>query len=1021
MSFPRSSPKLPSDHLASAQGSTLHKAESGTKNEEVSASNRSQASTKMTPQPSKSDIPGNTVKILNTSPALTRQPHISSYDVPEDAGDRVNASMKLLSSYDLTDATDPPEIIGLFDDGPYTELSFSEKRQIVDREPDKPLPSTKLYPIPGEPQADRMELDSTPQEIKDEFPLPVLEDNDITWQVDAEERAKKTEDVVAEIQAGERKFRNGLRMNTLNNAANTSTTTNEKTGPAAIDSDEEHATAIKNFEEAEKYYSHRKTTGDFNYIDDIDYDRLRRLEVERIRRRQKQNAYNPAPEADNESMFFPEAVRSATSPNGEVVDEWPSAYLEGEDVNPIPEMGTPTERSTRREATSKGSTSTSRARVAKGKVSKPRKTTKKAQKPNTFAGMDSLFKNSNNLISIAQANQHKSKQPTFTSTTKATALKQLISSMPEEQRKIHNLDRKELELASKKFFGHGVVKSDGDGGWKLKGMKSSLRNHQLLGAAFMRDRESGSPPYGGFVADEMGFGKTLLALSCVIDGQAANPNSKARTTLVVAPSALLTQWLSEIEKHAESSRLKHVLLYRSKASLQTRDQVAELSRQDVVITSYHEIMRSWPKNDPPLHLCSPESKAAWFADQCKNHIGVLHRVTWDRVILDEAHAIKNYLSRTSEAVCQLKAKYRWAISGTPIQNKLEEFYAFFRFIQIPHTGSFDSFRLNFCKKGSHLAIRRLQSLLGRYMLRRTHEDQLLGAPILTLPNIRSTTVTVKFSHIEKAIYSIIRERFVSDIKAFLRDGSIEKKYQTIFVLMLRLRQITAHALLVQKTLKELLEEVDLQRLWMLTENEISPEDQNLARGLKYALIKTVSDAPQTSREEKSVGPIRSRFRAYLERLRTDGKWKEITDKTLCASCKSPPVEPYISGCHHNYCYNCLEDLRWIASQDGNKNDPCCLECGAKVNFHSIERCSREDHASFGQGSPGSGRPRVAKGVSSPIETDTDWFTIGGPIMQSAKTKAAVSQIEQWLQEDESKKQARSKIILFTQVSAWPLS
>jgi SNF2 family DNA or RNA helicase len=100
--------------------------------------------------------------------------------------------------------------------------------------------------------------------------------------------------------------------------------------------------------------------------------------------------------------------------------------------------------------------------------------------------------------------------PTFTSQNKSQALKELIASIPLADRGSHSSDKNAIMEATKKFNGHGSVRSDGQGGWKLRGMESSLFHHQLLGTAFLRDREnSDSKPKGGLVCDEMGFGKTI--------------------------------------------------------------------------------------------------------------------------------------------------------------------------------------------------------------------------------------------------------------------------------------------------------------------------------------------------------------------------------------------------------------------------------------------------------------------------------------------------------------------------------
>lgn len=115
-----------------------------------------------------------------------------------------------------------------------------------------------------------------------------------------------------------------------------------------------------------------------------------------------------------------------------------------------------------------------------------------------------------NIIQQAQANANAPDMPRFTAKNKAKALEELVASIPSADRAQAVTDKVALSKASTKFRGTGAVKSDGKGGWKLKNMESSLYNHQLLGAAFLRDRENGTQkPLGGMVCDEMGFGKTV--------------------------------------------------------------------------------------------------------------------------------------------------------------------------------------------------------------------------------------------------------------------------------------------------------------------------------------------------------------------------------------------------------------------------------------------------------------------------------------------------------------------------------
>src|SRR5206468_2402225 len=136
------------------------------------------------------------------------------------------------------------------------------------------------------------------------------------------------------------------------------------------------------------------------------------------------------------------------------------------------------------------------------------KPTKKGTKQPILSNLHSLGRS--NIVQDARANADKPDMPTFSSKNKTTALQELIASIPSAEDVSHASDKAAVLAATKKFKGRGSVRSDGQGGWKLKGMRSSLYHHQLLGAAFLRDRENGTQrPYGGLVCDEMGFGKTI--------------------------------------------------------------------------------------------------------------------------------------------------------------------------------------------------------------------------------------------------------------------------------------------------------------------------------------------------------------------------------------------------------------------------------------------------------------------------------------------------------------------------------
>lgn len=542
-----------------------------------------------------------------------------------------------------------------------------------------------------------------------------------------------------------------------------------------------------------------------------------------------------------------------------------------------------------------------------------------------LANIGSLL--NNDIIADAQAIQGREGQAKFTSKNRKDALAELIASMPTEQRKPHTADKKALEDACKKFTwkGQGSMQAK-EGKWLLKGMRNGLMPHQLLGAAWMRDREnSASPPYGGLVADSMGFGKTIQMLSNVLDGR-PSPASPNQTTLVVCPSSLCSQWLNEVRKHIEPGLLGEVIVYRSGNRTMTEDPLKTLSKAGMVITSYSEVLRSYPHTKPPAELVTPELKRAWWEQHYKNERGDLHRIFFRRIILDEAQQIKNPKSKISISCRGLIGKYKWMLTGTPILNAIEELWPYFDFLQVPHAGSFETFKENFCKR-SDQTRKRLDHMLNLIMLRRTLSDEMFGRPILKLPPIARQTVFVDFNPTERAIYNIVRTRFIKKISVWYQGGEIQRKFKGVWVMFLRLRQLCAHALLIQDTIKDLLEAEDVEKLWRLTRQEVNPSqteaEVNTIIALRKLLKKQSTNQSQQDRrgdtldepievaaeeapdEQQSTGGqfgSSYKFRKYLRNLKNTGKWDEIQNRSLCHKCHQIPENPHVTvPCEHIYC------------------------------------------------------------------------------------------------------------------------
>ena len=401
---------------------------------------------------------------------------------------------------------------------------------------------------------------------------------------------------------------------------------------------------------------------------------------------------------------------------------------------------------------------------SKPKKSSIKKSKSKSKKPKPtdegyLNNFGSLF--SGNIYEEANANLNRPPIAPMDTLNKEKALKSLLASVPLEDLRTARAEKQHVLRATRMLS--RKVKADGKGGWKFPGMKVSLHNHQIQGAAWMKERETGGvEPLGGLQADGMGLGKTLMTIACMISN--SSMGSTSRCTLIVCTPALITQWESEIRKHTESGVFPNVLKYHAREfSRIYGDAEDRVQKADVVITSYQEVLKSYPRFQPPKEMMLLKEKEAWWAQAYEKNRAILHRVHFHRIVLDEAQIIKNHLSQISVACRGLMGKHRWAISGTPIQNRIDEFFPFFKFLRVPHTGSFEVFKENFADPDNEDANQRLHSFLRQFMIRRTHQNTLFGRALIKMPKTTQRTIELEFNPVERAVYEAVRNRYINRI------------------------------------------------------------------------------------------------------------------------------------------------------------------------------------------------------------------------------------------------------------------
>lgn len=258
---------------------------------------------------------------------------------------------------------------------------------------------------------------------------------------------------------------------------------------------------------------------------------------------------------------------------------------------------------------------------------------------------------------------------------------------------------------------------------------------------------------GACLADDMGLGKTIQALALILEHAEKGP------TLVVAPTSVCHNWISECERFAPS--LKVVL----HAKERDPELLKALGPMQLLVTSYGLL---YQENE------------------------LLSSITWQTIILDEAQVIKNSQTKRSQAAHQLRGDVKVILTGTPVENRLSELWNLFRFINPGLLGSFESFSKRFAEpieQNKDVAARQaLKKIVLPFVLRRLKSQVMTELP----PRIEKTVV-IPFDSAEQAFYEALRQ---NAIEKLIQLNSQEKKRIHILAEITRLRRACCHPTLV---------------------------------------------------------------------------------------------------------------------------------------------------------------------------------------------------------------------------------
>ena len=272
-----------------------------------------------------------------------------------------------------------------------------------------------------------------------------------------------------------------------------------------------------------------------------------------------------------------------------------------------------------------------------------------------------------------------------------------------------------------------------------------LRDYQVEGYKWMKTLASYG--FGGILADDMGLGKTLQSITFILS-ELPIIRKRKLPILIVCPSSLTYNWLSEMKKFAPG--LRAVIVDGDK--LERKAKQKKEVESDVVITSY------------PLLRKDIE----WFEKQ-----------SYHTVFFDEAQAFKNPITQTARTVKRIQADHRFALTGTPVENSLEELWSIFHVI-FPEL-------FQGLKEYSHLSRKKIARRIRPFLLRRLKEDVLLELP----EKIESIDL-VELLPDQKKLYAAYLAKLRHDTLKHLDKDTLRKNKIKILAGLTRLRQICCH-------------------------------------------------------------------------------------------------------------------------------------------------------------------------------------------------------------------------------------
>lgn len=288
-------------------------------------------------------------------------------------------------------------------------------------------------------------------------------------------------------------------------------------------------------------------------------------------------------------------------------------------------------------------------------------------------------------------------------------------------------------------------------------LRPTLRGYQKNGFRWLRTLDAYG--FGGILADDMGLGKTIQIISLLLDEKEQNckrNETESAISLIICPASLVYNWECELHTFAPSLSVQTI----TGTGAEREELLQHIESCDVLITSY---------------------------DLLKRDILLYETIQFRFQVIDEAQYIKNPLTQSAKAVKLIQAKTKFALTGTPIENRLSELWSIFDYLMPGFLYSYQKFKKTYevpiVKDGDREMLKSLHQMIGPFLLRRLKKDVLKD-----LPDKLETVIYSRFEAKQKDLYTANAYRLKQELEGKSRQEYGSGKIQ-ILAELTKLRQI----------------------------------------------------------------------------------------------------------------------------------------------------------------------------------------------------------------------------------------